>query len=162
MWCSGKLFCKNAPMVGAVSHALQAPPFPLRLCPFLPPPLLLRQPAPFASSYSFLPTFRGAGSVRGVEERLSHWLSCCLPSRRSGGGGRERGSWLLGASVTLLLLPSWGLRQRGPLALRSHLCSLALPLPRWCPLPRWSVIRSREVEDFFQRPLPLSLFPVPA
>ena len=36
-------FCKTAPIVGALRYALQVPPFPLRLQPFLPPPLLLQK-----------------------------------------------------------------------------------------------------------------------
>ena len=45
--------------------------------------------------------------------------------------------------MTGLLPPSRGLEWWGPLALRSHLCSLALPLPRSTPLPRLSVIHDR-------------------
>ena len=57
--------------------------------------------------------------------------------------GGWAGSWLLGTSVTQLPPPSRRFEWQGPLALRSQLCSLSLPLPWSTPLPQWSVIRVR-------------------
>ena len=99
LWRSGKPFCKNAPIVGAVSHAL----------PTAPPPL-----PPSASSKAGRPWLpkegRGrSGELKGVS-RIGFRVVSSPTSHCSVGEGRgPTRSWLLGSSVTRLLLPSWGL-----------------------------------------------------
>ena len=109
-WHSGKRFWRNALIVGVVSLALQAPPFPLRHCPFPHRFCLFGSWVPFAFSAPFLQKGVGVQRSRGASHALALVVSPLPPlviRREKGGGGW---SWLLGASVTGLLPPSrgWG------------------------------------------------------
>ena len=69
-------FLQNAPIVGTVSHALQALSFPLRLRPFFPLPLILRKPG--ALRFLLLPPLLQWGGVGPGNRRASLALALVL------------------------------------------------------------------------------------
>ena len=121
---------------------------------------------PFAFSTSFLPFFRRAGSVGGVERRLPRCLSWGLPSpsRRSVGEERGRGTRVVASggecdSVASSLL---GVGVVGP-SRSQEAPVLARPAPLSVDSPASVESDARslssEVGGSSRGPLPLSLFP---
>ena len=109
--------CKDwfvAPIVCAVSLALQALTFPLRFRPFLPPLWLLRKLGTLRLPLVHPPLRQRGMAVLG-RRRASLALALVrspLPTpavRWERRGEAQQGSWLLGERVTRLLLPFWGM-----------------------------------------------------
>ena len=109
LWRSGKPFWKSAPMMGAVSLALQVLTFPLRLRLFLPPPRLLRKPDALRLPLVHSPLRQKGVSVRGSRRASPAWA--LVRSQLPPPAVRwERRGWFLGDASDLVAssLPGFG------------------------------------------------------
>ena len=88
-WRGGKHFWRNAPIVGVVSLALQAPPLPPAPPPILPSTSSSEAGRRSPSPRPFLPSFRGGWRAEKLEgfSRVGSRGVSSTPSRSSVGGG---------------------------------------------------------------------------
>ena len=118
---------------GAVTLALQALPFPLCLRHFLPPPRLLQKTDALHLPLVHPPLRQRGMAIRGSRRVSPAWalakspLPPLLPFGRRGGFGHCEGLAFWRRECLGCFFPFGGWSSGGPLALRSHLCSLPLP-----------------------------------
>ena len=100
--------------MGAVRNALQAPPFPMRLRPLLPPPRLFRKLDALRFPLGHFPPLLRGVAARGKWRVSFVWVLARSPLPPpfvrwvERGGWGARGLWLLWARAIWLLPPSRG------------------------------------------------------